>query len=392
MTWGLVIQLVSVSALLIWCATALVFAWRLRRMPLFEQVGMPQNRAEVPGVTVIVAARNQAESLIRTIPRWLAQENCTQVVVIADRSTDDTVKRMQELGARDSRLVVVNVTALPPGWIGKTWALHQGFERATAPLVLMTDADTEVAPGALVRAAGICASEGLDHLAVIPQVIGPTRWLRVFATALRGGLVASWGGGGPATGRFLGIGPFNLVRREAFAKTAGFDLIRMEVLDDMGVGMLMAGPGLKHRYVASSHDVAVAWYPDAWAMMTGLRKNAYGALADYSPWRAAGLLAMGAAAVVAPWLSPAALITLGPAVLVALAIFARVAVRRLGTRWWAAFLLPLGLIQILAALAGSMWAFHRDGGVVWATTLYPADQILAGRRVVPALRGGEKMP
>ena len=40
----------------------------------------------------------------------------------------------------------------------------------------------------------------------------------------------------------IGIGAFNLVKREIFDKTPGFEWLRMETVDDMGVGVMMKSP------------------------------------------------------------------------------------------------------------------------------------------------------
>jgi len=44
---------------------------------------------------------------------------------------------------------VITGAPLPDGWAGKMWALEQARNHATTPLVLLLDADIELAPGLL---------------------------------------------------------------------------------------------------------------------------------------------------------------------------------------------------------------------------------------------------
>ena len=59
---------------------------------------------------------------------------CPQVLdeVVDDRSTDGTGQILDSIAAKDSRLRVVHLKegSLPPGWGGKSWALHNGLEQA----------------------------------------------------------------------------------------------------------------------------------------------------------------------------------------------------------------------------------------------------------------------
>src|SRR6185312_16696631 len=53
-----------------------------------------------------------------------------EVLVVDDRSTDDTAARVGELARRDPRLRLIAGEELPPGWYGKPWACLQGYRAA----------------------------------------------------------------------------------------------------------------------------------------------------------------------------------------------------------------------------------------------------------------------
>jgi len=101
----------------------------------FQPVGdddvLPPEPYVWPAVCILVPARNESESLPRTLPSLLQQDYSGEfaVIVIDDRSEDGTAdiarKLAEESGAAE-RLTVISGAALPQGWVGKVWALAQG--------------------------------------------------------------------------------------------------------------------------------------------------------------------------------------------------------------------------------------------------------------------------
>ncbi|MGB9418224.1 MAG: glycosyltransferase family 2 protein [Acidobacteriaceae bacterium] len=97
--------------------------------------------------SIIIPARNEE----RNLPRLLASIAASatrpvEVLVVDDASTDNTASVAQSLGASVLR------SAHPPlGWTGKSWACHQGADRAMGDVLLFLDADTYFIPGGLDR-------------------------------------------------------------------------------------------------------------------------------------------------------------------------------------------------------------------------------------------------
>jgi poly-beta-1,6-N-acetyl-D-glucosamine synthase len=103
-----------------------------------------QGKAIVPAVSIVVAARNEAATLVRRIENLLALDypsELVQIVVVSDGSTDGTKDILEGYAHR------VDAVLLPPG--GKAIALNAGVAAARHGIVVFTDARQSFAPDAL---------------------------------------------------------------------------------------------------------------------------------------------------------------------------------------------------------------------------------------------------
>ncbi|MBU6251091.1 MAG: glycosyltransferase family 2 protein, partial [Cyanobacteria bacterium REEB417] len=102
-------------------------------------------------VSVLIPARNEAA----TLPQLLAALGrqslpAAEVLVIDDHSRDGTgAVAMASAAAAGLPLRLIQAPPLPPGWCGKTWALHHGVATSSGDLLIFLDADTEPEPSLL---------------------------------------------------------------------------------------------------------------------------------------------------------------------------------------------------------------------------------------------------
>jgi glycosyltransferase involved in cell wall biosynthesis len=95
-----------------------------------------------PPVSIIVCAHDEIENLKALIPLLLRQNYPSfEVIIVNDRSNDNTYDFLLEETKRDSRLRMVNVDQLPPHVNGKKFAITLGIRAAKYEWVLFTDAD-----------------------------------------------------------------------------------------------------------------------------------------------------------------------------------------------------------------------------------------------------------
>ncbi|NOT08605.1 MAG: glycosyltransferase [Gemmatimonadales bacterium] len=234
-----------------------------------------------PLVSVIVPARNEAAGVERAVRSMLAQDYpAVEFVAVDDRSEDDTGPILDRLAARERRLTVVHVDALPPGWIGKNHALALGAAQARGEWLLFADADVVLRPDALGRVVRYAAEEGFDHVAMLPKITMPGLLLEAFVTGFAisfFGFVRPWKARDPKSRVFVGIGAFNLVRAETYRQAGGHRPIALRPDDDLMLGKLLKKHGARQDFVTGEEVATVAWYGSVGELARGLEKNAFAA-------------------------------------------------------------------------------------------------------------------
>lgn len=342
-----------------------------------------------PKVSVIAAARNEARTVEQAAAsRMELDYPDLQLVLIDDRSTDGTGEAVGRVAAADDRVAAVHIEQLPEGWLGKVHALHRGTQVAEAQWLLFTDADVHLEPRTLRQAIGYCEQHGLDHLAAIPEMwsVGLLldATLDVFFRTLCLGMQV-WSVPNPRSSAFIGVGAFNLVRRSALEKTEGFPWLRMEVADDVGLGMMLKRSGARSQAVNGVGLVGLRWYHSLDDLARGAEKG-YASLARCRVWRLVAATGLMIAVELAPlaalafWFVPAAAVCGGMMLALALASTAWM------NRWmrrppWRAALWWLAVPVTVVVLMRVAWLGFRRGGIDWRGTRYDAQTLREGARV-----------
>lgn len=377
--------LVTVIALY-WLAQVVASVLLVRGVPFLSRTAIPEGRADWPKLSMIVPACNEAATLEAALRSKLAEGYPNlEVVLIDDRSTDGTSELVDRLGALDPRLQAVHVTTLPGGWLGKLHALQRGLDRATGEWILFSDADIHFAPGALRRAIAHCEAHRLEHLSAFPTFWTKnvfyaailTAFTRMFMLAGRPWKIAD-----PDSKAGGGAGAFNLFTRKALDRTPGLEWLKLETADDVTLGRMLKRHGARSAFVNGAGDLALHFFSTLGELSGSVEKasTVFGfKIAPVIGFAALGLtLELGAFAFALLATGPLQLVAWGA---VALSVIASVVVGRFfGASVPAALLSPLGAATMIAVMGRVGVRVARQGGLRWRGTLYPAEELLAGRR------------
>jgi len=364
----------------------------LKRLPVFNQQFAPVPD-RWPFLSVIIPACNEAENLESAVSTLKRQDYPDlEIILVNDRSTDGTGEVIRRLAESDSRIRPVRVQALPEGWLGKVHALQRGVETARGEWMLFTDADVHFSPGALRRAIALVLHQGADHLTLIPRTIQSGFWLNVavrafgllFFLTTRAASVNQ-----PGSGAFVGIGAFNLVKVEMFRRTPGFEWLRLETGDDVGLGMMIKRAGGSSRLALAYDDLSLRWYGSVPVMFKGLEKNLFGPGSHYRWWLMLLQVAMIWALVAAPVVALMFGVLLGSALL-GIAGAAAMGMQLVFSLFFfyespaeipILIMLPAGMLLISLMLLRAGFQCVRNDGIDWRGTHYPLKQLRAGQRV-----------
>lgn len=235
-----------------------------------------------PLVSIIVAGRNEEKGVKESLQSQFSQNyGHLEWVLVNDRSTDNTPNIMNEMQSANKNVNVIHITDLPPGWLGKNHALFVGAKQARGELLLFTDADVLFHKEAIGKAVHYFMKYELDHLTAAPNLRGQRIWLNSFIAFFMFGFSyfkRPWLANNPSSKVGIGIGAFNLVRKEAYKKLGTHEVIKMRPDDDLMLGKKMKEMGFRHRMVTALTLLEVEWYSTVKEALIGLEKNTFAGL------------------------------------------------------------------------------------------------------------------
>jgi glycosyltransferase involved in cell wall biosynthesis len=339
-----------------------------------------------PSVSLIVSARNEAHGIEAAVDSLLRLDySPLELIMIDDRSTDETSAILARLARRDSRLKVVTIAELPKGWLGKNHALWIGAGQAGGDRLLFTDADIVFEKTTISRAMRYMESGAIDHLTAIPETRVPGLALNAMVAAF--GVFFSlyarpWKARDPRSRSHIGVGAFNLIRADTYRAIGTHQAIAMRPDDDLKLGKLVKKHGFRQDVVNARGFVVVEWYSSLREMIDGLMKNAFAGV-DYSLPAVAGstfaLLLMNVWPFVAVFATSGITRALnGVSVLLIAAVF-WISARHSGARVGYVFGYPLAAILFAYIIWRSALTAVFTGTITWRGTAYPLSQMRANR-------------
>jgi glycosyltransferase involved in cell wall biosynthesis len=265
------------------------FIETIRGLPSVADIGKPEwdrdasQGSAPPRALVVVPARNEEAKIEQCLRSLLNLDYPDyRICAVDDRSTDATGEIMDRLQREyPDKLRVLHITALPPGWLGKTHAMWRGAAEVESDWILFTDGDIIFRADALRRAIVYAEASRSDHLVLVPTAVMKTFGERmmlsylqlVFTLAYRPYKVSD-----PKTRDAIGMGAFNLIRRSVYDDIGAYRGLRMEVLDDIMLGAAVKAHGFTQRVAFGEELVSLRWAEGATGIVGNLRKNLFSAV------------------------------------------------------------------------------------------------------------------
>lgn len=218
-------------------------------------------------VSVVVAARNEESNIGNCIEALINQSypsNKYEIIIVNDRSTDQTAAIVERYRKNHDQVKLVNVADMLQGISPKKYAIEKGIKSAKGAIILTTDADCVPRSGwieAMVShfepQIGLVA--GFSPLMKVGKKTIFSKLLTLDSLSLAAVAAGSFGLGKPLTcnGRNLAY------RKETFKSVDGFKEIRNLISgdDDLFLHLVTRKTSWKARYAIDDQTVVPSQVP-----------------------------------------------------------------------------------------------------------------------------------
>jgi chlorobactene glucosyltransferase len=230
-------------------------------------------------VSIIVPMRNEERNARQCIEGLMSQKYRNfEVIVVDDRSEDNTLTILKEFASEHSDFKVVEGTPTPDGWIGKCYALWQGVRQAQGDWLLFVDADTISENYMLPSAIKYVEDNGIDMLSLSPFQILETFWERVVQPVIFSSLYYAFPQkkiNDPKSKLAAAIGQFILIRRSVYEDTGGHSSIKNKIVEDFALAQLVKGSGYRLCVMRGINLIRTRMYTHFDELWEGWTKNLF---------------------------------------------------------------------------------------------------------------------
>jgi glycosyltransferase involved in cell wall biosynthesis len=388
MHWHTVSWTVGIILAIVWFSRILDAALGMRRVVDVAKPEWDREPQQHSRVSIIVPARNEQADIEQSLTSLLSLEyDNYEVIAVNDRSTDRTGEMMRTVagtGPASGILRIIEVTELPPRWLGKTHAMWTAAQQATGEWLLFTDADVSFKTDSLRRVLAYAEEERADHVVLFPRILtkkpGERMMVAFFQTLFVFGH-RPWKTADPKAPDHMGVGAFNLVRRSVYQSVGTYERLRLEVLDDMKLGKVVKNAGFRQRNVFGEDLISLHWAKGAMGMVRNLTKNFFAVL-SFQWWRVLascfGLAFLNLLPFAGIWLAHGwERIPYLIALCSIFGIYAGMS-RRSPIPPYYIVLHPLSTSLFLYILVRSMFMTLWHSGIIWRGTKYPLEELRRG--------------
>ncbi len=279
---------IYVGLIIIWPIRHLVLTWAFRQLDYLNLDSPEWSEPNPPRVTAIIPAKDEAAVLGDCVQSVQAQSYPNlDIMIVDDRSTDGTLALARSIAASDPRVQVVAIEDLPPGWTGKTHALHVASQQAQGDWFWFLDADTRHEPSSLAIVLEYARSHNAQMASLLPELRCETFWEQVVQPLAGIVLIQSfplfWCND-PKHKLAFANGQYILISRDAYTRAGGHEAVRDKFVEDIYMAKRVKEVGLSSR-TAIAHGIgSTRMYTSLAQIIRGWSRILYDALGR-NPWK-----------------------------------------------------------------------------------------------------------
>ncbi|NOQ22354.1 MAG: glycosyltransferase [Candidatus Aegiribacteria sp.] len=247
-------------------------------------------------ISVIMPARNEERDIASSLHSILNQKNVDlEVIVVNDHSNDRTGEIVDDIARSDSRLKVLHNPPLTKGWLGKCNAMQYGAAEASGDYLLFTDADILHTPGCFANVISVMQKEDYDFISLFPLFENHSFWENINIPIYFFGiakLLATPGLENPDSSNAVASGALMLINTTVFHDIGGFQGVKGEMFDDIGLARLLKRQDYRVGYRLAPECLQVRLFKTNLDAFWGTTKNILGAVEGHV-WLAIPLIFLG---------------------------------------------------------------------------------------------------
>ena len=385
------IILIALSSLvlLVWISRHLLI-WTERRRDSLLRADRADGVADLPPVSIVVAAKDEEENIAACVRTMLEQDYPQlEMIVVNDRSEDRTAEIVEQIAAEDDRLRLVNIEHLPEGWCGKNHAMQNGTAQAQHEWICMIDADCrQLSRRSLAAAVAYALETRADLLSVLPNLEMKGFWENIVQPVCSGVMMIWFNPekvNDPTRKHAYANGAFMLMRREAYEKIGRHEAVKDKVNEDMHMAAAVKAGGLKLRVIRNDGLYLVRMYTSLGEILRGWSRIFFGTFGTLRrlaislavllflgllPYATAllGLIALAAGAG-ARGVAAASVLVGSAAAVMQLSVIFRF-YRLINARASLAWTYPIGCAMGIIALARAIAQLRSGARLTWRNTTY----------------------
>lgn len=280
----------TTQKLILWVYGAIVAAWPLRmvviaiirrRMDVLTVSSPRMQGTGLPVVSAIIPAKDEESTLGDCLSSVGSQSYPNlEILVVDDRSTDGTPAVARCFAEKDPRARVITIDDLPPGWTGKTHALHVATAEARGDWFWFLDADTRHHPDSLAVMMEYARTNRASMVSLLPEMRCESFWERVVQPLCGIVLMRTYPlfrVNDDRSRMAFANGQYILMDRPSYEASGGHEAVRDRFVEDIFLARRVKATGRAIRTAVSTDISSTRMYTSLHSLIRGWARILYDA-------------------------------------------------------------------------------------------------------------------